>query len=239
MRVLVTRPRADAEAVAATLAARGVEAMVEPMLDIVPLPAGDFDLDGVQAVLLTSANGARALAGATDRRDLALLAVGAATAEAARRAGFARIAAAGGDVAALAARAKACLDPAAGPLVHVSASAIAGDLAGRLAADGFAVRRAVLYEARPAVALSGPAVAALAGGAIDAVLLFSPRTAKSFVRLAKKAAVAAALERLRALCLSAAVARDAGAATWREIAVAARPDQEALLALIDSAPHGT
>ena len=232
MRVLITRPREDAEALAATLAARGIEGLIEPLLEIQPLTTGDLDLTGVQAVLLTSANGARALARTGARRDLPIFAVGAATAEAAGEAGFNRVDAAGGDVAALAALAGARLDPAAGPLLHVSGSAVAGDLTGRLEAAGFAVRRAVLYAAHPVAALSAGATAALAGDAIDAVLLFSPRTAKWFVRLAREASLTAALGDVRALCLSAAVAGEAGAVVWREVAVAARPDQDALLALI-------
>ncbi|MEE8274408.1 MAG: uroporphyrinogen-III synthase, partial [Alphaproteobacteria bacterium] len=98
MRVLITRPREDAEALAEALAVRGVEALVEPLLEIVPLNPGDFDLAGVQAALLTSANGARALAAATGSRDVPVLAVGEATAAAARAAGFAEVAVAGGDV---------------------------------------------------------------------------------------------------------------------------------------------
>ena len=50
-----------------------------------------FDLSGVQAILLTSANGARALAAAAPdaaARRLPVLAVGCATARAARDAGF-------------------------------------------------------------------------------------------------------------------------------------------------------
>ena len=100
VRVLITRPREDAEALAEALAVRGVEALVEPLLEIVPLNPGDFDLAGVQAALLTSANGARALAAATGLRDVPVLAVGEATAAAARAAGFAEVAVAGGDVAA-------------------------------------------------------------------------------------------------------------------------------------------
>ncbi len=232
MRVLITRPREDARALAEALAGRGVEAIVEPLLEIAPLPADDLDLDGAQAILLTSANGARALAAATPRRDLAVLAVGQATAAAARTAGFRDAAAAGGDVAALAALAGERCDPAAGPLIHVSGSVVAGDLGGRLAARGFTVRRVALYEARPAAALSRAAATALSQGALDAVLLFSPRTAKAFVTLAQQAGLAAALGRVRALCLSAAVAEAARAVEWRDVCVADRPDQAALLALV-------
>lgn len=238
MRVLITRPREDAEAVAEALAARGVEAMIEPLLEITDRPAGGLDLDRVQAVLLTSANGARALARATGRRDLSVLAVGEATAAAAEHAGFRDVeAAGGGDVAALAELAAAGLEPGAGPVVHVSGSVVAGDLAGRLGALGFTVHRAVLYDTRPVEALSEAAATALSQGAIDAVLLFSPRTAKAFVRLAERAGIVAALGRVRALCLSANVADEARAARWRAVCVAERPESAALYALIDAMPR--
>lgn len=232
MRVLITRPRDDAEALAETLAGRGVDSLIESLLDIRPLPERDLDLDGVQAILLTSANGARALAVATAVRATPVLAVGEATAAAARAAGFTRVTVANGDVAALADLAERHSDPNAGPLLHVSGSVVAGDLAGRLAARGFTVRRMALYEALPVSALSATAVAAFADGAIDAVLLFSPRTAKAFVSLAREAKLTAALASVRALCLSAAVAEAARAVSWREVCVAERPDQAALLALV-------
>ncbi len=230
MRVMITRPREDARPLAEALAARGVEALIEPLLEIVPVPGAQLDLAGVQAVLLTSANGARALTAATGARDVTVLAVGAATATAA--VGFARVEAAGGDVAALADLAASVCDPAAGPLVHVAGSHVAGDLAGRLTERGFTLRRETLYTAERAAALSDAAVAALRQGALDAVLLFSPRTAGSFVTLVARAGVTADLARVRALCLSVAVAEAAGTVAWRALDVAVRPDQEALLALV-------
>ena len=230
MRVMITRPREDARPLAEALAARGVETLLEPLLEIVPVAGARLDLTGVQAVLLTSANGARALAAATGARDVTVLAVGAATAAAA--AGFARVEAAGGDVAALADLAASVCDPAGGALVHVAGSHVAGDLAGRLTERGFTLRRETLYTAVLTEALSDAAAAALRQGALDAVLLFSPRTADSFVTLAARAGVTADLARVRALCLSAAVAEAAGTVAWRALDVAARPDQEALLALV-------
>lgn len=230
MRLLIIRPRQDAEAVARVLHDRGVESLMEPLLEVINLTVPDFSLDDVQAVLLTSANGARALAQATTRRDVAVLAVGAATAAASRGAGFTDVEAAGGDVEALGGLAEARLDPEGGHLVHVSGSAVAGDLVGYLSGAGFTVRRAVLYEATPVLALSSTAVAGLNDGAIDGVLLFSPRTAKSFVRLAHESSVG--LTQVRALCLSRAVADQAATAPWWSIEVAVRPDQEALLDLI-------
>ncbi len=79
MRVMLTRPRADSERLAEELRARGNDVVMEPMLHIVPkgsLPP----LEGVAALIVTSANGIRALAAASDRRDLTVYSVGDATA---------------------------------------------------------------------------------------------------------------------------------------------------------------
>ena len=57
IRVLVTRPREEADSLAAALAARSVEAVVEPLLEICYRVGAVVDLDGVQAVLCTSGNG--------------------------------------------------------------------------------------------------------------------------------------------------------------------------------------
>src|SRR5690348_3644654 len=87
-RALVTRPRAEAERLAAALAARGVEAFCEPLLDIRYLDGPPLDLAAIQAVLCTSANGGRALARRCAARDVPLLAVGETTAARARAEGF-------------------------------------------------------------------------------------------------------------------------------------------------------
>src|SRR3546814_11471173 len=59
-----------------------------------------------------------------------------------------------------------------------------------LQADGFTVRRAVLYEAAAATALPAPVAMAFAAGQYDAVLFFSPRTAATFATLALAAGCA-------------------------------------------------
>ncbi len=239
MRVMVTRPEADAAPLAAELADRGHSMMIEPLLTIVAKPDAAVDLSGVQAIALTSANGARALAERTARRDLPVFAVGEATAAAARAAGFPAVESAGGDAVALAALIAARLDPGAGAVIHPAARHLAGDLQGRLEAEGFAVRRAVLYESVPSPALSEAAEAALREGRIDVVLFFSPRTGKTFVRLLAESRLTAVCNRMYALCLSDAVAEDIKRLPWRALYVAAQPTQAALLdglAALDEAP---
>jgi uroporphyrinogen-III synthase len=232
MRVLLTRPRPDSEALAKRLQAAGIEALVAPMLEIAPREAPELDLDGVSAIVLTSANGARSLARVSDRRDLRVLAVGEATAAAAQEAGFADVTSADGDSDALATLARDRLDAGAGAVLHVSGAHVAGDLEGALTAAGFAYRRAVLYEAKVAEALPEEAARALRAGSLDGVLLFSPRSARTLIDLVRAAELEGALGRLTAWCLSEAVAGAASPESWRRVAVAAEPRAESLLALV-------
>src|SRR5436853_3743583 len=90
MRALVTRPRAESADLAELLAARGIDAVIEPLLDIRYRGGPAPDLTGVQAILCTSANGVRALARLTDERGVPLFAVGDASAARARNDGFSR-----------------------------------------------------------------------------------------------------------------------------------------------------
>jgi uroporphyrinogen-III synthase len=235
LRILITRPVEDSGAFAAALRARGHSCDIEPMLVIAPAPEakGPLDLAGVQAVLFTSANGVRAFAALSENRALPVFAVGEASAQAARAAGFAQVESAAGDVEDLTRLVAARLDPAKGALFHGAAREVAGDLKGALESHGFEVQREVLYEARAAAALSPGVRTSLANGEIDAVSFFSPRTAETFVALAREAGVTPALAKCDALCLSIAVAQAVRVLSWRSVRVAARPNQDALLESID------
>ena len=230
--ILVTRPLDDSRGLSEALKSLGYDPLVEPMLTIryrneTP-PSRDY-----QAVLATSANGVRALARLVAWRDLPVWAVGDASARAARDLGFVTVASAAGDVAALAALVAERVDPAAGPLLHVAASRLAGDLGGALATEGFAVEKAVLYEAEPAEDFSPAFMTALAEDRLSAALFFSPRTAATFARLAEKRRIGESLRRIRALALSRPVAEALSPLPWRAVTAAERPDQAALLALLD------
>ena len=233
--MLLTRPRADSEELASILSRRGYDCIVEPLLSVDDTAAPAPDLRGVQAFLVTSANGARALArwvhGAID---LPLFAVGQASAQAARDGGFEHVFAAAGDVMSLARLVRDRLDPQGGAVLHAAGTVVAGDLAGDLAAHGFAVRRIVLYRAEPAAALSPAVRAELAAGTIDAVLLYSPRTARKFVHLVRESGLPLSTIRLTVLCLSHAVAADVRELPLAHVLVAASPTQSALLDLLET-----
>ncbi|HUA52307.1 MAG TPA: uroporphyrinogen-III synthase [Candidatus Sulfotelmatobacter sp.] len=233
-RALITRPLEDATPLAEALRALGIEPVIEPLLTITLRPEALPPLDGVHALLVTSANGVRAFVAASGRRDLPVFAVGPSTAAVARNAGFATVETADGNVTALAALVAARAQPADGTLLHVAGSEVAGDLAGDLTARGYTVARAVLYDAAPADTLTADVLADLGAGRIDWVLLFSPRTATTFARLIDAAGRVEALTRATAICLSAAVADAVAGLPWQRVRVATQPDQASLLDLLES-----
>jgi uroporphyrinogen-III synthase len=232
VKALVTRPREQAEALAAALRARGIEPVIEPLVEIRLEEDGPRVVTplllGAQALVFTSANGVRAFAAASARRDLPALAVGDATARAARDAGFSDVASAQGNVADLATLARQRLKPSGGALVHSAARVVAGDLAGALGAFGYEVRRAILYESVMAERLSEATSALIGSGALGAAIFFSPRTAATFVRLVRAAGLDGACRTIAAVALSQAVAEKLDV-SWRAVHVALSPTGAALI----------
>jgi uroporphyrinogen-III synthase len=213
MRVLITRPREDALRIAEKIRAMGHEPVIAPLLELRFHDGEEISLDGIQAVLATSANGVRALARRTARRDVPVFAVGPQTAEEARALGFVQVKNANGDSKALAAATRGWARPDGGALLHVKGAEADGTLAGLL--RDFDLRGVVLYEMAP--------VARLETVEADAALFFSPRSARVFVESGIDA------RRWVAICISDATAAALAPLQFREIRVAAAPNQAALL----------
>jgi uroporphyrinogen-III synthase len=129
----------------------------------------------------------------------------------------------------LAAFIRSALDPKAGPILYLSGAETAGDLEGQLSSAGFACHRAVLYDAVPAESL-GAAQTPLRKGELDAVLLYSPRTARIWLKLADAAGLLPRAAHVRNFCLSANVASVLPEG-WARF-VPQTPDEQAMLALL-------
>ena len=236
MRVLVTRPEPDARGEADKLRARGYEPVLAPLLEIEFLKGVPLDLDGAQAVVITSRNALRALADHPQRKEVAalpLFAVGEATAWAGRQFGFSEVTIGPGTGAGLPPIIRREVHPEKGPLVHIGAEKVAFDLQGALEEDGFELRRVVLYRSHPVETLPGAVIADLASGEISRVLLLSPRTARTFARLAQRHGVVTETKGLVCYCLSKAIA-EAVAPLGFTVRVPQHAREEDLLALLDS-----
>lgn len=227
MSVLITRPRAEAEALAKALEERGHQTLIEPLLTIEPIPGAGADLAGVQAIVLTSAHAVPGLAGTDPGRPVFV--VGEATARAARAAGCADVRAAGGDAARLARLIIRECRPDGGALLHLAGAVVRPGLAETLGAVGFDVRRRAVYRAVASTSLSQPVAEEFRRRAIAAVLLFSPRSAAILIDLLARHDLTECLGETRAICLSAAVAAACRRLRWAEVRSAAHPRVEMLL----------
>ena len=235
MRLLVTRPEPECERTAALLRRRGHEVLFMPLLRIEPIRHAELGAGPWAAVLFTSANAVRAVA--AHRRfgelaDLPVYAVGRRTQAATAAAGFTSIMSADGDVNALVSLIASKPPVANSPLLYCAGEDRAGDLAGALQLHGLRVETALVYRASMVAELTPDVRAALAAGAIDAVLHYSARTAAAFVAAATMAGIGDLSIQTRHLCLSAQVAAPLAAAGAKAIEVASEANEQALLALI-------
>jgi uroporphyrinogen-III synthase len=238
MRLLNTRPLEDATSLTQALEALGHEVISAPLLQIENVAATLPDLSAISGILATSANGLRAFAKKSDRRDIKVFAVGDATARTATDMGFAEVSTASGDVAALAHLVKSECQPSDGVLLHVAGTKVAGDLGSELQAAGYDVQRMVLYKATVADTLPSGLKKTMSAGDVDGVLLYSPRTAATFVALVQAAGLEKTCATADVWCLSPAVADKVRHLPWQEIHTSRRPEQAALLDLITNLTAG-
>lgn len=233
MKILVTRPEPDASRLAGKLKKLGHDVVLAPMMVIENLPGTKITTENVQALLVTSANGARALGRATAFRNVKVFAVGYASAEAVREEGFDDVISADGDVPSLTKQVIADCKPKNGKLIHIAGTDVAGDLSGLLKVAGFVCDRAVLYETIVVDQLDKDILDQLNSRFFDAILFYSPRTALIFKANIEAAGLEATLDRVAALCLSEAVAEKIGDLSWSDVKIAKEPNQDSLLTLLE------
>ena len=211
MRVIVTRPRAQAEPLAERLRALGHEVVLCPLLEVEPLGEGPVEVDGYDWVVVTSANGADELAHRFAGRMPRLAAVGPGTAEALRRHGLEP------DLVPGVSTQEGLLEELPRPAGRVLVAAAEG--ARRLLADELGADFVALYrtrEIRPAEPPQG-----------DLVVLASGSAARAFAALGLD---------VPAVSIGPQTTIVAEAAGLRVVAEAATHDLDGLVAAVRSAP---
>ncbi len=240
MRLLVTRPQNDAAQLIGLLETAGHTTSHFALLDIKFFAPKNIAVNGYQAALITSANGARALANNVSTSEFAhmlAITVGPASAFAAKQAGFTNIKRTSlGDVSGIIDFVVDNLSPQNGSLLYPSGRKTTGDLEQVLTRFGFTVHRKILYEAQRASALPDQIVNQLNSGTIDGVLLFSPRTAKIWISLTKACIDGSRLAKLGHFCLSQNVADVLvdHLGSNCDIKISKKPDTQYMLASINA-----
>jgi uroporphyrinogen-III synthase len=236
VRLLVTRPQPDAERTAAALRQAGHQVVCAALLHIELIPNAELGPGPWSALVLTSANALRALESHPRRAELLKLrvfAVGRRTAAAACAAGFLAVTAAGGNAQELVQHLRAG-HVSRDPLLYLAGQDRSRDLAADLAADGLIVSTVVVYRAVKLDKFPPALAAALMAGEIDGVLHFSRRSAQAYLDCARAAAM---LDQALApvhYCVSEQVAEPLLVAGAKRIRVGPRPEEAALISLIDA-----
>ncbi len=235
MHLLMTRPETEGEAdpLETSLIASGHRVTRAPLLAV--SYAGTMpSLDGVQALIATSRNGLKAIAGKLppSALTLPLFAVGPATAALGRSLGFRRVIEGAGTGQALHELIAATVRPEAGSLVHLAGDKLAYDLKGALGADGFSVHTEVVYQTREAGEFPASVVDTCRAGGFDGVILMSPRTARVYARLTHASGLSGAAAPAVHFCLSEAVGQELAGLAPVRIEVARLPNSQEMLALI-------
>jgi uroporphyrinogen-III synthase len=220
-RLWVTRARPGADATAARLTAMGFTPVVAPVLEIRAKRGAAIDLKGVDALAFTSAAGVSAFASLREVRALAVFAVGDATAEAARAAGFTDVRSAGGDALALV-ETIAAADPLPKRVLNPTAAEPAADLTARLLERGVSARSVAVYESWEADAAPPPPD-------LHGLLIHSAKAGQAVARRLSGRDVSA----MDVYAISLAAAAPLAGLGFRRIGVAAAPNEAALLDLLE------
>ncbi len=240
MHVLITRPAADGEIAKERIERLGLRATLEPLVGIVPVAIPAASLTGAHGLIATSRNALKALAGSpalVPALSLPLYVVGPGTAALARDLGFTDITEGHGTAAGLVPALTTAATGKTGPFVHLTGDVSAFDLQAALAAEGIKATPVLAYRSVAAKTLSPGVVEGLRNNDIDAVMLMSPRTAETWVRLCAELVPIADLDTVTHLCLSPAVAevlktRPDGNQHVKKTLIAACPHLEEMLALV-------
>jgi uroporphyrinogen-III synthase len=235
--VLVTRPEPGASKTSERLLGYGFSPLVLPLTQIVPVrvrrPSGKFD-----AVAATSANALRQL---PDRvmqllLDLPCFVVGDATAAIARARGFQTVTAGDGDGVSLAQTIiEECCTGAR--ILYLAGRVRAPEFERTLRDAGIHHRTLQTYDT-VSVTYTGEFLTKFFGqAAVDDCLLYSRRSAEAFLQLSTRADVAGLFKRTEVFCLSPRVADALSGCEKALIHVAAKPDEDALFALLQRVQH--
>ena len=213
-RLIILRPELGASASVERARQMGLEAVAVPLFEVEPVGWHPPDARSFDAVLLTSANAARCGgAGLQGLRGLPVHAVGQATAEAAREAGF--------GIATVGTAGATTLLRSIAPgqrLLHLT-----GDHRSEVDDAGHEIMRIVVYRSRALERAVGLEQAQRA-----VVALHSPRAGARFAELAD--AIGLDRSTIKLVAISEAAAEAAGDG-WEAVAVADKPDDSSLLAL--------
>lgn len=232
--ILITRPEADALETSRILKQKGYESFSESFLNIVYRNVGIPDLEKFGAVIFTSRYGVYSFCQNTNKRDIPVFTVGDKTAAEAAKNNFQIIKSASGDLEDLVQLlTQAQADK---PYLYCRGEHVSKSLIDQL--PNTPISEIILYHTEKQQQISNKCAQLLIDSAFSHVLFYSKRTVESFVEAIQehpqKTTLLEGLKTAKALCLGTSMVEYLSVLPWQSIDVADQPNQEALLALLES-----
>ena len=234
MHIWVTRPFEDAGQLRAQLIVQGHEVSLEPLLKIEHFDDEPLELDYAQALIATSRNALRALAGRPEEqacKSMPLFAVGRGTAQVAEAMGFETIIEGPSNASALFGLIINTADINDGALVHLSAENVAYNLCEELRLLGYTVFQPILYRTTQVLTLSDILLHNIKTGRIEGVMLLSGRTAEAYASIVNSQGILGNARKMIHFCLSESVASRLSPLQPINIKSSSAPNIDEMLAL--------
>ena len=237
MRIWVTRPFEDAGRLRAQLIAQGHDVVLEPLLKIEQFYDEPIELDDAQALVATSRNALRALAGRPEEdacKSMPLFVVGRGTAQVAEAMGFETIIEGPSTASALLGLILNAANINDGAIVHLSAENVAYNLCEELRHLGYHVFQPILYRAIQVETLSDTLLHSIKTGRIEGVMLLSGRTAEAYANIMKSKELLGSSRHIMHYCLSEAVLARLAPLQPINSKTSSAPNIDEMLALTDA-----
>jgi len=237
--IIITRPKEDSLGLLEILEREGFDVISEPQLEINFFEINpDFLKQSFQAILITSANGIRALARITNIRDYKVVTVGVASKKEADNLGFTNVVSAngekGGDVDILFDYICTNCSKNGGKLLHLAGVSISKNLKDMLCNAGYEALRINLYEAKKIEQINDDTAAKITAEEIDAVVFYSARSAESFIAAIKNNGLNQSVKSMKSICFSHRVADSLPTDLFEKILVTKEMDSNSLVSLLKS-----
>jgi len=239
MHFLITRPEPDASRLASELTKSGHQCTISPLLTLNYLDPGITTLTSAQGLIITSQNALRALHAILNTTELQNLArlpvfiVGTQTAAVARELGFKNIQHIAKNAHHLSQHIQENDLKDGGILNYITGTHVAFDMVASMTRIGIKIERTIVYNTELVPDFSPSGKAGLKSGAINAVMLLSPRTAGHYAKLIQKHDLEDQIPSIIHYCLSQNIATELKQLTGCPIQVASTPTMTAMRTLIE------
>lgn len=227
MIALITRPALDAPNTAKKLNQHNVETLTCPMIEIEWATDINIDISQFQHIIFTSKNGVRSFCNHSTKHNLIAWCVGDETADFANKNGFSTVFSAKGTAADLSQLIKDKTSPQ--PMLRVTRLDQTDKLSAILNNDGYAVTSLPLYRTTPINGLSTDIIKALKDNRITDILFYSPYTARITVKNIQASNVGDACRKITAWCISKKTGAALDALSFKDVIIADKPNEQALL----------